>query len=52
MDDPLKKINFKLFVLLVAQVNQESKELMRKAVEEVLHSSLNLIILTPQRHKI
>ena len=46
------KINFKLFVLLVAQVNQVSKELMRKAVEEALQSSLNLIILTLQRHKI
>ena len=51
MNVPLKKIDFKLFVLLVAQVNQESKQLMCKAVEEVLESPLNLIISTQQRHK-
>ena len=45
MNDPWKHVNFKFLVLSVAQVNQESKELMRKAVEEVLESPLKLIIL-------
>ena len=45
MNDPWKHVNFKFLGLSVAQVNQESKELMRKAVEEVLESPLKLIIL-------
>ena len=42
---PESLLIFKFLVLSVAQVNQESKELMRKAVEEVLESPLKLIIL-------